>query len=91
MARKWFAKLSAVILLSSCQSLSMGDLLFHVVEKGNAITDVTPGMIDHVAIVISKDRLHPIGNSSIRSTAWRFLRVGQAVTLANCHSGKKYA
>ena len=56
MARKWFAKLSAVILLSSCQSLSMGDLLFHVVEKGNAITDVTPGMIDHVAIVISKDR-----------------------------------
>ena len=33
MARKWFAKLSAVILLSSCQSLSMGDLLFHVVDK----------------------------------------------------------
>lgn len=91
MARKWFAKLSAVILLSSCQSLSMGDLLFHVVEKGNAITDVTPGMIDHVAIVISKDRLHPIGNSSIRSTAWRFLRVGRAAIQVSCHSGKKYA
>ena len=91
MARKWFAKLSAVILLSSCQSLSMGDLLFHVVEKGNAITDVTPGMIDHVAIVISKDRLRPTGNSSIRSTAWRCRRVGRAAIQVSCRSGKKYA
>lgn len=91
MAGKWLANLSVLLLTSCSSSLHVGDLLFHVVEKGNAITDVTPGMIDHVAIVISKDRLHPIGNSSIRSTAWRFLRVGQAVTLANCHSGKKYA
>ena len=51
MARRWFANLSCVVLLASCQSLSTGDLLFHVVEKGNAITDVTPGMIDHVAIM----------------------------------------
>ena len=33
----------------------MGDLLFHVTEEANAITDVTGGMIDHVAIVVSKD------------------------------------
>lgn len=91
MAGKWLANLSVLLLTSCSSSLHVGDLLFHVTKTGNAITDVTPGMIDHVAIVISKDRLHPIGNSSIRSTAWRFLRVGQAVTLANCHSGKKYA
>jgi len=91
MAGKWLANLSVLLLTSCSSSLHVGDLLFHVTKTGNAITDVTPGMIDHVAIVISKDRLHPIGNSSIRSTAWRFLRVGQAVTLANCRSGKKYA
>ena len=91
MAGKWLANLSVLLLTSCSSSLHVGDLLFHVTKTGNAITDVTPGMIDHVAIVISKDRLHPIGNSSIRSTAWRFLRVGQAVTQANCHSGKKYA
>ena len=74
MARKWFAKLSAVILLSSCQSLSMGDLLFHVVEKGNAITDVTPGMIDHVAIVISKDSVIEAVGVGVKTTPIDSLR-----------------
>ena len=36
-------------------ALREGDLLFHVAEKNNAITEVTPGMIDHVAIVIGAD------------------------------------
>lgn len=46
-----------VAMVSSCQtySLRQGDLLFHVTSHANAITDVTPAMIDHVAIVISKD------------------------------------
>ena len=91
MAGKWLANLSVLLLTSCSSSLHVGDLLFHVVEKGNAITDVTPGMIDHVAIVISKDRLHPTGSSSTGSTAWRFLRVGQAAIQVSCHSGKKYA
>lgn len=91
MAGKWLANLSVLLLTSCSSSLHVGDLLFHVTKTGNAITDVTPGMIDHVAIVISKDRLHPIGNSSIRSTAWRFLRVGRAAIQVSCRSGMKYA
>ena len=41
----------------SCQThrLSTADLLFHVTPQANAITDVTPGMIDHVAIVLNSD------------------------------------
>ncbi|MBQ9355718.1 MAG: hypothetical protein IJT98_00275 [Prevotella sp.] len=36
---------------AACQTtLRTGDLLFHVVEQGNAITAVTPAMTDHVAI-----------------------------------------
>lgn len=35
--------------------LRQGDLLFHVVTQSNAITDVTPGMIDHVAIYLGTD------------------------------------
>ncbi len=58
-ARRSFAKSSfaAVILslLSSCQTLKTGDLLFHVAESGNAITDVTSGMIDHVAVYLGND------------------------------------
>ena len=47
----------ACLLLASCQpkALREGDLLFHVSPMGNAITEVTPGMIDHVAIVINAD------------------------------------
>lgn len=37
------------------QHLSTADLLFHVSPQANAITDVTPGMIDHVAIVLNAD------------------------------------
>ncbi len=44
-----------VLALSGCQTLRRGDLLFHVVAEGNAITDVTPGMIDHVAICLGGD------------------------------------
>lgn len=42
---------------SACQpSIKMGNLLFHVSEEPNAITDVTGGlMIDHVAIAVSED------------------------------------
>ena len=46
------------LLLLSCQQpakLQPGDLLFHVVDAPNAITAVTPGMIDHVAIVVAPD------------------------------------
>lgn len=40
---------------ATAQRVLRGDLLFHVTPKGNAITDVTPAMIDHVAIVLNKD------------------------------------
>jgi len=39
----------------ACSSLRPGDLLFHVVEHDNHITEVTPGMIDHVAIYLGGD------------------------------------
>ena len=52
----------------------MGDLLFHVVEKGNAITDVTPGMIDHVAIVISKDSVIEAVGVGVKTTPIDSLR-----------------
>ena len=44
-------------LLVSCQrgQLHTADLLFHVPPTQNAITSVTPGLYDHVAIVLSKD------------------------------------
>lgn len=48
----------AAILLASCMSPRLprpADLLFHVAATENAITAVTPGMIDHVAIMISAD------------------------------------
>ena len=49
--------ITACLMLTGCQSMALreGDLLFHVAEKNNAITEVTPGMIDHVAIVIGAD------------------------------------
>lgn len=48
----------AAILLASCMSPwppRPADLLFHVAATENAITAVTAGMIDHVAIMISAD------------------------------------
>ena len=44
--------------MCSCHSsLNMGDLLFHVTKQSNAITDVTPGMIDHVAIYVGNKQV----------------------------------
>ena len=48
--------LSGLFALVGCRSaLRPADLLFHVSEVENAITAVTPAMIDHVAIVVSRD------------------------------------
>ena len=51
--------LTAALVLQSisvaAQHLRQGDLLFHVPAVENQITDVTPAMIDHVAIVLTKD------------------------------------
>ncbi|MBP3252139.1 MAG: hypothetical protein J6M25_05790 [Prevotella sp.] len=59
MARKRFAEylLSSSMLLAGCQSQGLApcDLLFHVAATSNQITDVTPGMIDHVAICLGPD------------------------------------
>lgn len=47
----------ATLLFSNCRSslaLKEGDLLFHVSPEQNAITEVTPGMIDHVAIYLGR-------------------------------------
>ena len=74
MARKWFANACAILLLASCQTLKPGDLLFHVVEQGNAITDVTPGMIDHVAIVLSKDSVIEAVSTGVKTTPLDSLR-----------------
>lgn len=56
MLRRWLASLVlGAALCASCQSLRPGDLLFHVAPQDNAITSVTPGMIDHVALCINRD------------------------------------
>ena len=49
--------LGSIFALVGCQSpqIRPADLLFHVSDTENAITAVTPAMIDHVAIVISRD------------------------------------
>ncbi|MCR5129939.1 MAG: hypothetical protein K6C10_00555 [Prevotella sp.] len=48
-----------LLIAASCSSrhLAVADLLFHVNPEGNAITEVTPGMIDHVAIYIGKQQV----------------------------------
>lgn len=49
--RKTLMALLLVTCCTACQTtLRTGDLLFHVADRGNAITDVTPAMTDHVAI-----------------------------------------
>ena len=47
----------AVFVFAACQSpqIRPADLLFHVSEVENSITAVTPAMIDHVAIAVSRD------------------------------------
>ena len=69
-------KLSFLLLftLVSCSPLHTGDLLFHVVSQGNAITDVTPGMIDHVAIVMSRDSVIEAVGKGVKTTPIDSLR-----------------
>lgn len=59
MARRWYINsiIGIGLALNSCQTYSLreGDLLFHVTAQPNAITDVTPDMMDHVAIALSAD------------------------------------
>ena len=59
--RKWYVKhflLGTLMLcLCGCQTLKTGDLLFHVSDDVNAITEVTSGMIDHVAIYLGSQNV----------------------------------
>lgn len=55
---KWgvsLVALLAVCLSAGAQTLKPADLLFHVSPSENAITAVTPAMIDHVAIYLGTD------------------------------------
>ena len=80
MERKWFIDIIIAIVIglvaTSCQtySLKSGDLLFHVVSQGNAITDVTPGMIDHVAIVTERDSVIEAVGKGVKMTPIDSLR-----------------
>ena len=80
MERKWFVDIIIAIVIglvaTSCQtySLKSGDLLFHVVSQGNAITDVTPGMIDHVAIVTERDSVIEAVGKGVKMTPIDSLR-----------------
>ncbi|SFW18710.1 Permuted papain-like amidase enzyme, YaeF/YiiX, C92 family [Prevotellaceae bacterium HUN156] len=80
MEKKWFIDIIIAIVIglvaTSCQtySLKSGDLLFHVVSQGNAITDVTPGMIDHVAIVMSRDSVIEAVGKGVKMTPIDSLR-----------------
>ena len=47
---KAHALILALAALTSCTTISPGDLLFHLTYTPNHITDVTPGQADHVAI-----------------------------------------
>ena len=60
--------------LVGCSPLHTGDLLFHVASQGNAITDVTPGMIDHVAIVMSRDSVIEAIGKGVKTTPIDSLR-----------------
>lgn len=66
--------LAGCLAMVSCQTYRAGDLLFHVASKDNAITDVTPGMIDHVAIVITKDSVIEAVSRGVKTTPIDSLR-----------------
>ena len=72
--RKMAAGITIAILMMSCQTYRVGDLLFHVNPQGNAITDVTPGMVDHVAIVVTKDSVIEAVGSGVKLTPIDSLR-----------------
>ena len=65
------------MLMAGCRSqgLMPCDLLFHVAPTSNQITDVTPGMIDHVAICISSDSvIEAIGRGVVTTPLDSLLR-----------------
>ena len=66
--------LAGCLAMVSCQTYRAGDLLFHVASKDNAITDVTPGMIDHVAIVITRDSVIEAVSRGVKTTPIDSLR-----------------
>ena len=68
------SKVAVALLMMSCQTYRTGDLLFHVASKDNAITDVTPGMIDHVAIVVEKDSVIEAVGCGVKTTPIDSLR-----------------
>ncbi len=55
--RKLLLHFTCALTLVGCSSrkLVAGDLLFHLSPQANAITSVTEGMIDHVAMVLNGD------------------------------------
>jgi len=61
-------------LFAACSTLQKGDLLFHVASDNNPITDVTPGMIDHVAIVLSVDSVIEAVSLGVKTTPLDSLR-----------------
>lgn len=66
--------LAGCLAMMSCQTYRTGDLLFHVTDKDNAITDVTPGMIDHVAIIITRDSVIEAVSRGVKVTPIDSLR-----------------
>lgn len=73
--------IAACLAVTSCQSLRQGDLLFHVPLQGNAITEVTPAMIDHVAIVLSPDSIIEAVSRGVVVTSLDSLRCQQGYYL----------
>ena len=83
---------------TSCHThfqLREGDLLFHVVDEGegNAITAVTPGGIDHVAIYIGSSGVQEFGSSGVQEfgssgdvTGWVVEAVGSGVVMTRMDS-----
>ena len=66
--------LAGCLAMMSCQTYRAGDLLFHIASERNAITDVTPGMVDHVAIVATKDSVIEAVGSGVKMTPIDSLR-----------------
>ena len=66
--------LAGCLAMVSCQTYRAGDLLFHVASKDNAITDVTSGMIDHVAIVVTRDSVIEAVSRGVKTTPIDSLR-----------------
>lgn len=91
--RSSFFLIGFAVFAAGCQSYCPrpGDLLFHVAEKPNAITDVTPGMIDHVAIVITKDSvIEAVGRGVVTTPLDSLLaQPGQYIVGKVCKADRK--